>query len=120
MLSSLKKETSYVSSKYSTSTLGKGKSPLVWAIISGETPPKPRVLPAWGGVGRVIDRCMSLKPTIHDATCNVQHAALNLCMHHIATMLHVKLAVNVISVRILVVITCALHTRAAITRAGEV
>ena len=46
-----------------------------------------------------------LKPTIHDATCNVQHVALNFCMHHIATMLHVKLAVNVISVGILVVIT---------------
>ena len=60
MLSSLKKETSYVSSKYSTSTLGKGKSPLVWAIISGKTPPKPHVLPAWGGVGQVIDRCIRI------------------------------------------------------------
>ena len=39
--------------------LGKGKSPLVWAIISGKTPPKPRVLPAWGGVGQVIDRCIT-------------------------------------------------------------
>ena len=36
--------------------LGKGKSPLVWAVISGKTPPKPRVLPAWGGVEQVIDR----------------------------------------------------------------
>ena len=37
--------------------LGKGKSPLVWAMISSEIPPKPRVLPTWGGVGQVIDRC---------------------------------------------------------------
>ena len=34
--------------------LGKGKSPLVWAIISGKTPPKPRVLPAWGEWGKSL------------------------------------------------------------------
>ena len=41
--------------------LGKGKSPLVWAKISGKIPPKLRVLPAWGGVGQVIDRCIVAK-----------------------------------------------------------
>ena len=38
--------------------LAKDKYPLVWAIISGKTPPKTRVLPAWGGVGQVIDGCI--------------------------------------------------------------
>ena len=34
--------------------LGKGKPPLVWAIISGKTPPKPRVLPAWREWGKSL------------------------------------------------------------------
>ena len=38
-------------------------------------------------------KVVSREPTIHNATSNVQHVVLNFCMHHIATMLHVKLAV---------------------------
>ena len=34
--------------------LGKGKSHLVWAIISGKILPKPRVLPAWGEWGKSL------------------------------------------------------------------
>ena len=38
-------------------------------------------------------KVVSREPTIHNVISNVQHVALNFCMHHIATMLHVKLAV---------------------------
>ena len=59
--------------------LGTGKSPLVWAIISGQTPPKPRVLPAWGGVGQVIDRCITCDRmrTVLDPVCSNQSVMEN-------------------------------------------